>query len=106
MGKLPVITGFIGATPDGETTTLGRGGSDLSAGVIASCLGSDELWIWTDVDGVMTADPRVVPSARTIEAMEYREGPGAFLFRSQGVAPAYHSIRSRFQYAGSGEEHL
>ncbi len=72
-GELPVITGFIGATPGGVTTTLGRGGSDLSAGVIASCLGSDELWIWTDVDGVMTADPRVVPSARTIEAMEYRE---------------------------------
>ena len=72
-GKLPVITGFIGATLDGATTTLGRGGSDLSAGVIAACLGSDELWIWTDVDGMMTADPRVVPSARTIEAMEYRE---------------------------------
>ena len=72
-GKLPVITGFIGATLDGATTTLGRGGSDLSAGVIAACLGSDELWIWTDVDRVMKADPRLVPSARTIEAMEYRE---------------------------------
>jgi aspartate kinase len=72
-GEVPVITGFIGATPEGVTTTLGRGGSDLSAGVIASCLDTDELWIWTDVDGVMTADPRVVPSARTISALDYRE---------------------------------
>ena len=72
-GGTPVITGFIGATPDGITTTLGRGGSDFSAGLIAACLDSDELWIWTDVDGVMTADPKVVPSARTIETLGYQE---------------------------------
>lgn len=72
-GEVPVITGFIGATPEGVTTTLGRGGSDLSAGVIAACLDSDELWIWTDVDGVMTADPRVVPAAHTIERLSYDE---------------------------------
>ena len=72
-GQTPVITGFIGATPDGITTTLGRGGSDFSAGLIAACLESDELWIWTDVDGVMTADPKVVRSARTIETLGYQE---------------------------------
>ncbi|GMR10446.1 MAG: aspartate kinase [Anaerolineae bacterium] len=72
-GETPVITGFIGATPEGITTTLGRGGSDFSAGLIAACLESDELWIWTDVDGVMTADPKVVRSARTIEALGYQE---------------------------------
>ncbi len=72
-GETPVITGFIGATPEGITTTLGRGGSDFSAGLIAACLASDELWIWTDVDGVMTADPKVVRSARTIEALGYQE---------------------------------
>jgi aspartate kinase len=72
-GETPVIHGFIGSTAGGITTTLGRGGSDLSAGVIAACLGSDELWIWTDVDGVMTADPRVVPAARTIETLTYQE---------------------------------
>ena len=71
--ELPVITGFLAATPEGVPTTLGRGGSDLSAGVIAACLDCDELWIWTDVNGVMTADPRVVPSARTIGALDYRE---------------------------------
>jgi len=69
----PVITGFIGATPEGVTTTLGRGGSDFSAGLIAACLDSDELWIWTDVDGVMTADPRVVPAAHTIDTLSYEE---------------------------------
>jgi aspartate kinase len=72
-GETPVITGFIGATLEGITTTLGRGGSDFSAGLIAACLESDELWIWTDVDGVMTADPKVVPSARTIKALGYQE---------------------------------
>ena len=72
-GETPVITGFIGATPAGVTTTLGRGGSDYSAGLIAACLESDELWIWTDVDGMMTADPKVVRSARTIEALGYQE---------------------------------
>ena len=73
QGKLPVITGFIGATPDGITTTLGRGGSDYSAALIGSFLDSDELWVWTDVDGVMSADPRIVPEARSIEVLSYRE---------------------------------
>jgi len=72
-GETPVITGFIGATPEGITTTLGRGGSDFSAGLIAACLESDELWICTDVDGVMTADPKVVQSARTIDRLGYDE---------------------------------
>jgi bifunctional aspartokinase / homoserine dehydrogenase 1 len=72
-GQVPVITGFIGATPDGICTTLGRGGSDYSAALIGVCLGSDELWIWTDVDGVMSADPRIVPGARTIDTLTYRE---------------------------------
>ena len=94
-GELPVITGFIGATPGGVTTTLGRGGSDLSAGVIASSLGSDELWVWTDVDGVMTADPRVVPSARTIEAMEYREVRELSYFGARVLHPL--TIQSVFE---------
>ena len=72
-GVIPVVTGFIGATQDGITTTLGRGGSDYSAALIGAALGAKEVWIWTDVDGVMTADPRVVPNARTIEELSYRE---------------------------------
>jgi bifunctional aspartokinase / homoserine dehydrogenase 1 len=72
-GQVPVVTGFIAATPGGITTTLGRGGSDFSAAILAAALAADELWIWTDVDGVMTADPRVIPEAHTISRLTYRE---------------------------------
>lgn len=72
-GLIPVVTGFIGATVDGITTTLGRGGSDYSAAILGDCLDADEVWIWTDVDGVMTADPRLVPDARVIPVLSYSE---------------------------------
>ncbi|MDX1688386.1 MAG: aspartate kinase, monofunctional class [Candidatus Promineifilaceae bacterium] len=72
-GTVPVVTGFIGATRDGVTTTLGRGGSDYSAALLGQALQADEVWIWTDVDGVMTADPRLVAAARTVPALTYRE---------------------------------
>ena len=68
-----ITTGFIGATPEGVITTLGRGGSDYSAGIIGSALPADEVWIWTDVDGVMTADPRLVASAKTLPEISYSE---------------------------------
>ena len=71
--QVVVTTGFIGATPAGVTTTLGRGGSDYSASILAVALEAEEVWIWTDVDGVMTADPRLVPGARTIPVLSYRE---------------------------------
>ncbi|NSW53615.1 MAG: aspartate kinase [Anaerolineae bacterium] len=70
---LPVVTGFIGATADGVTTTLGRGGSDYSAALLGVALEAGEVWIWTDVDGVMTADPRLARDARTITSLSYRE---------------------------------
>jgi aspartate kinase len=72
-GVVPVVTGFVGATESGVTTTLGRGGSDYSAAVIGQALQAQEVWIWTDVDGVMSADPRLVPEARTIRTLSYRE---------------------------------
>ena len=72
-GLVVVTTGFIGATPEGVPTTLGRGGSDYSAALLGAALPSDDVWIWTDVDGVMTADPRLVPGARTIAQLSYRE---------------------------------
>jgi aspartokinase/homoserine dehydrogenase 1 len=72
-GIVPVVTGFIGATEEGVTTTLGRGGSDFSAAIVGVCLGCDEVWIWSDVDGVMSADPRAVPEACTIPTLGYRE---------------------------------
>ncbi len=72
-GIVPITTGFIGATPDGIITTLGRGGSDYSAAIIGSVLPADEVWIWTDVDGIMTADPRMVSSAKTLPEISYSE---------------------------------
>jgi aspartate kinase len=72
-GVVPVITGFIGATKAGVVTTLGRGGSDFSAAIFGVALSADEVWIWTDVNGVMTADPRVAREARTLPELTFRE---------------------------------
>lgn len=72
-GITPVLTGFIGATPDGSITTLGRGGSDFSAAVFAAYLQSSELIIWTDVDGVMTTDPRIDARAQVLPYISYSE---------------------------------
>jgi aspartokinase/homoserine dehydrogenase 1 len=72
-GKIPVATGFNGATVDGRGTTLGRGGSDFSASILSAALDAEELWIWTDVDGIMTADPRLVPDARVLEEVSFSE---------------------------------
>jgi aspartate kinase len=70
---IPVVTGFIGATEEGVTTTLGRGGSNYSAAILGDCLDADEVWNWTDVDGVLTADPRIVPDAQVIPTLSYSE---------------------------------
>lgn len=70
---IPVITGFIGSTKEGVITTLGRGGSDFSAAIIGTALNADEVWIWTDVNGIMTTDPRLAPEAFTLETVTYRE---------------------------------
>ena len=72
-GIIPVVTGFIAATAEGISTTLGRGGSDYSAAILGDCLDAAEVWIWTDVDGVMTADPRLVPEAQVIPVLSYSE---------------------------------
>ena len=91
-GVLPVVTGFNGATADGRPTTLGRGGSDFSASILAAALGARELWIWTDVDGIMTADPRLVPDARVLDEVTYREAAelaynGAKVLHPRTLAP-------------------
>ncbi|MCP4428254.1 MAG: aspartate kinase, partial [Chloroflexi bacterium] len=72
-GVIPIVTGFIGATQDGITTTLGRGGSDYTGAILGQALQADEVWIWTDVDGVMSADPRLVTTAKSIATLSYRE---------------------------------
>ena len=84
---VPVITGFIGATANGMPTTLGRGGSDYAATILGACVDSDEIWIWSDVDGVMTADPRVVNEARTIDTLSYTEAAEFSYFGAQVIHP-------------------
>jgi len=91
-GVLPVVTGFNGATADGRPTTLGRGGSDFSASILASVLDASELWIWTDVDGIMTADPRLAPDAVVLEELTYSEAAelaynGAKVLHPRTLAP-------------------
>ena len=73
QGVIPVVTGFVAATEDGITTTLGRGGSDFSAAILGQCLQADEVWTMTDVDGVMTTDPRLEPNAQLIPYLSYNE---------------------------------
>ncbi len=84
---IPVITGFIGATADGILTTLGRGGSDYSATILAAALDADEVIIWTDVDGLMTADPRFVPGVTTITEISYREAAELAHFGAKVLHP-------------------
>jgi aspartate kinase len=72
-GVIPVITGFVAATESGVTTTLGRGGSDFAAAIIGAGLGADEVWIWSDVNGILTADPNIVPQALTLTELSYAE---------------------------------
>lgn len=86
-GVVPVVTGFIGATVEGVPTTLGRGGSDYSATIVGRCLPADEVWIWTDVDGVMTADPRIVPNARTLSTISYAEVAEMSFFGAKVLHP-------------------
>lgn len=91
-GILPVVTGFNGATADGRATTLGRGGSDFSASILAASLDAAELWIWSDVDGILSADPRLVPGARVLDLVTYAEAAelaynGAKVLHPRTLAP-------------------
>jgi bifunctional aspartokinase / homoserine dehydrogenase 1 len=92
-GGIPVVTGFVGATADGVVTTLGRGGSDFSAAILGAAVEADEVWIYTDVDGVMSGDPRVVRGVKTLETLSYREMSelayfGAKVLHPKTVLPA------------------
>lgn len=86
-GRIPVLGGFIGATPEGRTTTLGRGGSDYTAALIGAGLEAREIQIWTDVNGVLTADPRVVAHARTIPSLSFAEAAELAYFGAKVIHP-------------------
>lgn len=86
-GKIPVITGFVGSDEHGLTTTLGRGGSDYTASIFAAALDAEELEIWTDVDGVLTADPRKVKKAFTLQHLSYSEAMEMSHFGAKVIYP-------------------
>lgn len=95
-GVIPVITGYIGATADGITTTLGRGGSDYTAAIVGAGLDADEVWIWSDVSGILTADPNIVPQARTLGELSYAEAAelayyGANVLHPKTIRPVIES---------------
>ncbi|MCH7574443.1 MAG: aspartate kinase [Candidatus Marinimicrobia bacterium] len=86
-GDIPVVTGFLGSNAAGETTTIGRNGSDLTATVLGACLEASEVWIWTDVDGILTADPRHHQSARVLPEISFREAAEVAYFGASVIHP-------------------
>ncbi len=85
--KIPVITGFIGADQNGNITTLGRSGSDYTATIIAVCVDADEVWLWTDVNGLMTADPNIVKEAKVLKEVSFAEAIELSLFGAKYMHP-------------------
>src|SRR5208337_5256491 len=87
-GQVPVMGGFIGATKAGVTTTIGRGGSDFSAAIVGAGLGAERIEIWTDVDGILTTDPRICPDARRIKVISFDEAAELAYFGAKVLHPA------------------
>ncbi|HEY6950732.1 MAG TPA: aspartate kinase, partial [Nitrososphaeraceae archaeon] len=85
--KIPVIAGFIGADQNGNTTTLGRSGSDYTATIIGACIDADEVWLWTDVNGLMTADPHIVKQAKVLREVSFAEAIELSLFGAKYMHP-------------------
>lgn len=85
--KIPVITGFIGADQNGNVTTLGRGGSDYTATIIAASINADEVYLWGDVDGLMTADPKIVKNTRVLKEVSFAEATELSLFGAKYMHP-------------------
>ena len=87
-GRIPVLGGFVGATAAGVTTTLGRGGSDYSAAIVGACLGAGEIQIWTDVDGMLTADPRIVRNPQVVPHLSFAEASELAYFGAKVLHPS------------------
>jgi aspartate kinase len=111
-GRMPIVTGFIGRSRQGATTTLGRSGSDYTAALLGEALRADEIWVWKEVDGVCTADPRIVASARVVPRLSYEEAAelshfGAQVIHPRTMQPARRAgirirIKNTFRPGGAG----
>jgi len=86
-GVIPVVTGFIAANQDGIVTTIGRGGSDYTATILGAALEVDEVWIWTDVEGIMTTDPKIVAAAKMLPQLSYQEAAEMAIFGAKAMHP-------------------
>jgi aspartate kinase len=87
-GRVPVLGGFVGATTEGHTTTLGRGGSDYSGAIVGAGVGADEIQIWTDVDGMLTADPRIISQPRLVPRLSFAEAAELAYFGAKVLHPS------------------
>ena len=96
--------GFIGSTRDGQTTTLGRGGSDFTASIVGAGIGAEEIQIWTDVDGMLTADPRILPGGHRVKKISFRRSGRAGLFRREGAASGDGRAGHREEHSGADSE--
>jgi len=96
-GIMPVVSGFIASTQDGVQTTLGRGGSDYTASIIGSALKADEVWVWKDVDGLMTANPKLVKSAKMIESISFAEAMELAHFGAEVIHPKALECAAKYQ---------
>ena len=99
-----VMGGFIASTEDGVTTTLGRGGSDYTASIVGAGIGAEEIQIWTDVDGMLTADPNDHSGRASREECLVRRGGGAGVFRREGAASGDGAAGHRKKYSGADSE--
>jgi aspartate kinase len=88
QNNVPVLGGFIGSARNGATTTLGRGGSDFTASIVGAGIGAEEIQIWTDVDGVMTCDPKLVPEARRVKTISFAEAAELAYFGAKVLHPS------------------
>ena len=99
-----VMGGFIGATADGHTTTLGRGGSDYSASFVGAGIEAEEIQIWTDVDGMLTADPRIVPGGHRVKSISFAEAAEIAYFGAKVLHPATVAACCREKYPSADPE--
>ena len=102
--RVVVMGGFIASTEDGVTTTLGRGGSDYTASIVGAGIGAEEIQIWTDVDGMLTADPTILPGALSRESMFVHRSRRAGVFRREGAASRDRAAGHREEYSGADSQ--
>lgn len=103
---IPVVTGFIGSTSDGQTTTIGRDGSDYTAAIIGAALGASAIEIWTDVDGVLSADPKAVAPAFVLPQISYEEAMELLVLRREGASPRRDCSGRRQTDSGPDQEYF